>query len=435
MSEEHTQVALAAARRLRRATRGGTVVIQEAGPPRADEGGGGDVGAAMSEATRGTCQLSAGVDRLIGAAANMGRMRSRGWIAALGGAAGVAALALLGLVSAAPTASFTASTSNPSVNALVLFADTSAGSPTSWAWEFGDGGTSSDRNPSHVYSVEGAFTARLTAGNSSGSASALMTITVTPATVLRLNAAHSFDITLFARDQRTGNTGSGVVIGQNDVYGYFSLPTLSGNAGNPELLVKIVDASGIGQNYWVFYGTMTDLDYTMSVKENATGIVKTYSQDPSKPSGQFDTSGFRTPTPTPDVTATPVGTPMPTPTPTPTPPAGVATITINTKAWEFSPGGNFSAPLIVNVGTSYRLRFHNVDSGGTPDPNHGFTGISDMGISGTPGNPISPGQDYVTEIFTPQTFHRGSHPFSCTNNNCGGDPQQHTFMVGNLIVQ
>ncbi|MDQ2870306.1 MAG: PKD domain-containing protein [Acidobacteriota bacterium] len=341
-----------------------------------------------------------------------------------GGAALVAAVlalgAVLGLTAAAPGVAFTASTSYPAAGSLVLFADASSGSPTAWSWDFGDGGTSTERNPAHAFAVPGAFTVRLTVSSASGPASASLPVTVTPAEVLRLNAAHSFDVTLTARDQRTGATGSGVVIGQNDVYGYFSLPSLSGNSGNPELIVKMVDASGIGQGYWVFYGTMTDLDFTLSVKENATGVVKTYAQDPAHPSGQFDTTGFA---------------PTPGPTATPTPPAGVQTITIDTKAWEFSPGGLFAAPLVVKVGTAYRLRFHNVDPAGTTLPNHGFSGISDIGISASPGNTISPGRDYTTEVFIPQPFHRGGHPFSCTNNDCGGDPQQHTFMLGTLIVQ
>lgn len=324
-------------------------------------------------------------------------------------------LASVSGTTAVPTAGFSPSTPNPAVGSMVVFTDTSGGAPTTWAWDFGDGGTSTQQNPTHVYRAAGVFTVRLTASNASGQSSTSQAVTVTSSGVLRLNAAHSFDVTLTATNQRTGASGSGVVIGQNDVYGYFSLPTLSGNAGNPEVIVKMVDASAIGLNYWVFYGTMTDLQYTISVKENATGVVKTYSQNPNAPSGQFDTSGF--------------------PTPTPTPVAGVTEIRIDTKAWEFSPGGSNSPPLVLQVGVAYRLRFHNVDPAGTTDPNHGFTGISDMGISGTPSNSISPGSDYVTEVFTPQPFHRGSHPFACTNNNCGGDPQQHTNMVGNLIVQ
>ena len=349
----------------------------------------------------------------------MGRFPSRRAAAAasilLAAAAGLAAV--LGLASAAPAASFSASTTAPAVNSLVLFADTSAGAPASWAWDFGDGTGSSERNPAHAYRAEGAFVVRLTVTNASGSSSVTAPLTVTAAGVLRLIAAHPFDLTLSARDPRTGNTGAGVVLGQNDVYGYYSLPTMSGNAGNPELIVKMVDASGIGQNYWVFYGTMTDLEFTLSVREISTGIVKAYSKDtsgdPSKASGQFDTSGFA---------------------PTPTP-ANVTEIRIDTKAWEFSPGGANAPPLVLTVGNSYRLRFHNVDAPGVTEPNHGFTGISDLGVSGSPGATISPGRDYVTEVFTPQPFQRGTYPFQCTNNNCGGDPQQHASMTGILVVQ
>lgn len=343
---------------------------------------------------------------------------------------GVAAFGLiLGLTPparASLAASFTLSTANPAAGSLLVFTDTSEGTPTAWSWDFGDGSGSAERHPTHVYSAEGVYTARLTATGAAGESTAALPVTVTPADVLRLNGAHPFDATLVARDPRTGATGTGIVLGQNDVFGYFALPSLSGNAGNPELIVKIVDASGIGGNYWVFYGTMTDLEYTLSVRELATGIVKTYSRDAGRPSGQFDTSGFA---------ATPTPVPTAAPTPTPTPPGGVQVVQIDTKAWEFSPGGASSPPLVLQVGTAYRLRFHNVDPPATTNPNHGFSGISDLGVSASPGSVISPGRDYTTAVFTPQPFHRGVHPFGCTNTNCGGDPESHNGMTGILIVQ
>jgi PKD repeat protein len=49
----------------------------------------------------------------------------------------------------------------------VQFHDTSSGLPVAWVWSFGDGGTSSDRNPSHTYSHPGAYTVTLTAMNGS----------------------------------------------------------------------------------------------------------------------------------------------------------------------------------------------------------------------------------------------------------------------------
>ena len=50
----------------------------------------------------------------------------------------------------------------------VNFTDLSTGSPTSWSWNFGDGGTSTLQNPSHTYSAAGQYTVSLTATNSAG---------------------------------------------------------------------------------------------------------------------------------------------------------------------------------------------------------------------------------------------------------------------------
>ena len=47
----------------------------------------------------------------------------------------------------------------------VQFTDTSAGGPVAWLWSFGDGGTSTDRNPSHTYTAAGSYTVTLTAVN------------------------------------------------------------------------------------------------------------------------------------------------------------------------------------------------------------------------------------------------------------------------------
>jgi PKD repeat protein len=45
----------------------------------------------------------------------------------------------------------------------VSFRDTSAGSPGKWLWDFGDQSQSDEQNPSHVYSIPGAYTVTLTA--------------------------------------------------------------------------------------------------------------------------------------------------------------------------------------------------------------------------------------------------------------------------------
>ena len=70
----------------------------------------------------------------------------------------------------APQADFTANPTNGTAPLVVQFTDQSTGSPVAWSWDFGDGQVSSQRNPSHTYSVAGNFTVRLTASNSAGQA-------------------------------------------------------------------------------------------------------------------------------------------------------------------------------------------------------------------------------------------------------------------------
>ena len=54
---------------------------------------------------------------------------------------------------APPVASFTASTTSSCSSGTVQFTDNSTNSPTSWSWNFGDGGTSTLQNPSHTYTA------------------------------------------------------------------------------------------------------------------------------------------------------------------------------------------------------------------------------------------------------------------------------------------
>jgi PKD repeat protein len=59
-----------------------------------------------------------------------------------------------------------------------VFRDTSTGSPTSWSWNFGDGGRSGAQHPVHTYGREGSFVVSLTASNSESSDTFSQTITV-----------------------------------------------------------------------------------------------------------------------------------------------------------------------------------------------------------------------------------------------------------------
>ena len=73
-----------------------------------------------------------------------------------------------------PVVDFSADNSSGSVQ----FTDLSQNA-TSWSWDFGDGGTSTDESPVHTYSAAGNYTVTLTASNEMGSASKASTVYLT----------------------------------------------------------------------------------------------------------------------------------------------------------------------------------------------------------------------------------------------------------------
>ena len=68
-----------------------------------------------------------------------------------------------------PEAGFSGTPRSGAVPLTVSFTDLSSGAPTSWLWSFGDGDTSSARNPVHVYDQPGTYTVRLDVTGPGGS--------------------------------------------------------------------------------------------------------------------------------------------------------------------------------------------------------------------------------------------------------------------------
>jgi PKD repeat protein len=72
-------------------------------------------------------------------------------------------------VTQTPIAEFTVDSRQGKAPFIVKFRDLSAGNPTTWNWEFGDGTGSSEQNPIHPYQYEGSYDVRLTVSNQFGS--------------------------------------------------------------------------------------------------------------------------------------------------------------------------------------------------------------------------------------------------------------------------
>jgi PKD repeat protein len=80
-----------------------------------------------------------------------------------------------------PVANFISNISTICPGECVTFSDQSTGNISTWAWDFGDGTTSTQQTPPiHCFSNPGNYTVNLTVGNSGGTSSYTMNITVAP---------------------------------------------------------------------------------------------------------------------------------------------------------------------------------------------------------------------------------------------------------------
>ncbi len=79
----------------------------------------------------------------------------------------------------APFAAFAVRPALPAPGQSVAFSDLSSGEPSSWLWSFGDGGTSTEKSPRHVFASAGTYSVTLTVTNAMGQGSTTKNVAVT----------------------------------------------------------------------------------------------------------------------------------------------------------------------------------------------------------------------------------------------------------------
>ncbi|MFT7539413.1 MAG: PKD repeat protein [Gammaproteobacteria bacterium] len=79
-----------------------------------------------------------------------------------GGADGETKIGYIVVTEPAPVAEFSADVLTGAAPLSVNFSDLSTGAVTSWAWDFGDGNTSTLQNPANAYAAAGTFDVTLT---------------------------------------------------------------------------------------------------------------------------------------------------------------------------------------------------------------------------------------------------------------------------------
>ncbi len=91
------------------------------------------------------------------------------------------------------------------------FADESTGEPVKWLWNFGDGSTSSSRNPAHTYADTGRYTVTLITSNASGCQSSRIRHVAVTGTPGQLYVPNAFIPTSATEELRTFKAkGSGI---------------------------------------------------------------------------------------------------------------------------------------------------------------------------------------------------------------------------------
>lgn len=106
-------------------------------------------------------------------------------------------------------------------------------------------------------------------------------------TTLCLNASR-FQVQMSWRVPLQGTSGVGQAVKLTSDTGYFWF--FSGN--NVELVIKVVDGRAFNDKFWVFYGALSDVEYTITVRDMVTGDSRTYQNPFGHLASVADTAAF-----------------------------------------------------------------------------------------------------------------------------------------------
>jgi hypothetical protein len=103
-----------------------------------------------------------------------------------------------------------------------------------------------------------------------------------------LSLAGHFTVDVQFTDPRTGTTGQATAVpltADSGAFWFF-------DDANLELMIKILDGRTINGKFWVFFGALSDVDYTITVTRTETGEVKTYHNPHGTLASRADTAAF-----------------------------------------------------------------------------------------------------------------------------------------------
>ncbi|MBC7081285.1 MAG: PKD domain-containing protein [Thermoplasmatales archaeon] len=184
----------------------------------------------------------------------------------------------------------------------VQFYDNSTGEVVAWIWYFGDGESSTERNPAHLYKDDGTYTVRLVVwdknGNMAYNEKIINVLNVPPvaiageniisnATVITFNASNSYDldgcIVNYTWDFGDGSTGYGIVVehsyNSSGIYNVTLTVIDDDEASDSDEIQVLFDNNPPETNYSIeeikeWYNKSVEI--FLNATDNLAGIYKTF---------------------------------------------------------------------------------------------------------------------------------------------------------------
>jgi len=151
------------------------------------------------------------------------------------------------------------------------------GSPTSWSWNFGDGGTSTVQNPTHTFGA-GTYQVSLTASNAGGSNMKTQTVVVsygggicTPNGTTLCLMSNRFQVTGQYDTYSSSTFVNATATSFSDNTGLLTTVTV----GNVDVVVKMVNFCALNNSWSAYIGGTTDLGVKITITDTNTGRVYT----------------------------------------------------------------------------------------------------------------------------------------------------------------
>jgi hypothetical protein len=85
-----------------------------------------------------------------------------------------------------------------------------------------------------------------------------------------------------------GQSGAATAVSLTGDTGYFWFF----GADNVEVVIKVLDGTGLNGKHWVFYGALSDVEYTLTVTDTTSGKVRTYTNPAGRMASVADTAAF-----------------------------------------------------------------------------------------------------------------------------------------------